>query len=130
MAFTWLALLLTMAMPLGGGASAHAPSSVHPSDGPDVDVRILVGESRATVTLVLNLAFVDEIVDAPREDERVVHEVELPGIGATLVDHFKEALTVEVDGVPVTPFQRRGVCARRAPSVSATTRSARCELPS
>jgi len=90
---------------LGLGALAPAAAR-HPSDGPDVDVRVLVGNQKVTLALVLNLAFVDEIVDYPREVESEVHDAELEGLEAVLLDHFADSLAVAVDGVRVTPVAR------------------------
>ena len=47
-------------------------AAFHPADGPDVDVRILIAKKQVTFTVLMNLAYVDEIVDTPRQDETAV----------------------------------------------------------
>ncbi|MEE9394534.1 MAG: hypothetical protein V3W41_18725, partial [Planctomycetota bacterium] len=41
----------------------------HPSDGPDVDLRLRLEADELVVTVIVNLAFCDEFLDLAREDE-------------------------------------------------------------
>ncbi|MEM7310719.1 MAG: hypothetical protein AAF682_28860 [Planctomycetota bacterium] len=101
------ALLLSVLPTLGGG-------SVHPSDGPDADVRVLIREDRVQVSVGLNLAFVDEILDVPREDANTLYEVEAEALRAELVDYLARENTVEIDGVRVAPVDA-GFAVTQAP---------------
>lgn len=75
----------------------------HPQDGPDVDLRIRIEEKRVRFGLVLNLAYIDEIVEAVREDEFYVHPVEYASLHDELWDYFHEKLRVAIDDVVVKP---------------------------
>ncbi len=86
-------------------ASATGDAALHPNDGPDVDVRIRVGEEAVVCHLLLNLAFVDEVVDVPREDVNALHEVEHDPLRAELYAFFKRENTVWIDGVEVVPLE-------------------------
>ena len=94
------ALLLLAALPWAAG--------VHPSDGPDADVRIRIADERVTFTVLVNLAYADEVVDVPREDEMSVHRVEAPFLIEALQEHFAGALQVAIDGIAVAPVLREG----------------------
>lgn len=82
----------------------HAPAAgVHPQDGPDADVRIRIEPTRVRVAVVVNLAFADEIVEIPREDEDALHAAEHGVARELLFDYFRVENTVVVDGVEVAP---------------------------
>ncbi len=74
----------------------------HPADGPDIDVRLRIGPGGVTMALLLNLAFVDEVVDTPRESETALHPVEYESYHQDLAAHFLATNRVEIDGVEVT----------------------------
>lgn len=98
-------LLLLLCTVLGGAGDpgAEAKSGLHPSDGPDADVRIQVEPDRVRFFIMLNLAFVDEIVDVAREADDDLHAVEAPWVHEALLEHFAKVNQVEIDGVRVAP---------------------------
>ena len=81
----------------------HAPTGAHPADGPDVDVRVLVARNRVQFTVVMNLAFVDAVVDTPRQDEDSIHALELPAYREELFAYLARTNRVRIDGVEVAP---------------------------
>lgn len=99
-------LLLLLCTVLGGAGDPGtvAKPGLHPSDGPDADVRIQVEPDRVRFFIMLNLAFVDEVVDVAREAEDDLHPVEAPWVHEALVEHFAKVNTVEIDGQPVAPI--------------------------
>ncbi len=98
---TLLALLL-----LSGGAGSGSGSILHPADGPDADVRILVDSEKVRFQITLNLAFVDEIISVAREDESALHPVEYEWVRGALFDYFRDTNGVEIDGVEVVPVDQ------------------------
>lgn len=92
------------------GAPERTPAGVgrgslalHPADGPDADVRVRIDETGVHFSIILNLAFVDEVVEMSREDENSIHPVEYEAMRLDLVDLFAAENRVEIDGIPVTP---------------------------
>ncbi|MEO0481471.1 MAG: hypothetical protein AAF196_18525 [Planctomycetota bacterium] len=79
---------------------------VHPADGPDIDVRVLVGKDAVVCTLLLNLAYVDEVIDSVREDDQSIHPVEYESHRLDLIDHFAETNRITVDGSRIGPSFR------------------------
>jgi hypothetical protein len=77
----------------------------HPQDGPDADVRIHVEADRVRFFIMLNLAFVDEIVDIAREDESALHPAEYNWYRKGLYDYFHDTNRVVIDGLEVTPVE-------------------------
>lgn len=98
-------LLLLMLTVLGGGGEPHKATgaSLHPSDGPDADVRIQVEPDRVRFFIMLNLAFIDEVVDVAREADDDLHSVEAPWVHEALVEYFTEVNRVEIDGKQIDP---------------------------
>jgi hypothetical protein len=87
-----------------GGLAPHAPvDALHPQDGPDADVRIHVEASRVRFYIMLNLAFVDEVVDLYREDDSRLHPAEFASYRAGLLDYFHDTNRVLIDGLEVAP---------------------------
>lgn len=76
-------------------------SGLHPSDGPDLDVRARIDESGLHLRYSINLAFVDENVGSERELLDEIHPVELPALRDDLVAYFARAVEVRIDGVAV-----------------------------
>lgn len=109
-AVCWMLLPLLLLLALGadsglGGPETSAPAdSVHPSDGPDADVRIQVEPERVRFFIMLNLAFVDEIVDVAREADDDLHPVEAPWVREALLEHFQTVNQVEINGERVAPI--------------------------
>lgn len=99
-------LLPALALGLLSAASPEAAGSRHPVDGPDVDVRIQVQNEAVRFQIVMNLAYVDEIVDTPREDEFAIQDTEHASIRKVIFDFLKESNKLVVDGVPVQPLDR------------------------
>lgn len=93
-------ILLAMLGALGGAVSAEA---VHPQDGPHADLRIAVQPDGVHFSVGLNLAFIDEIDPIPRELPDAVVESEAARIRERLERFYREGMTVELDGVEVTP---------------------------
>lgn len=78
-------------------------AGLHPSDGPDFDVRARIDENGLHLRVSVNLAYVDEHVGFARELDDVLAEVEMPMLHSDLVAHLREAIDVRIDGVPVEP---------------------------
>ncbi len=74
---------------------------VHPQDGPDASLLLLIEDERVVVEVTCNLAFVDEVVDIAREDDELVDPVEMPGLRAALIEHFADTCRIKIDGVAV-----------------------------
>lgn len=97
-----LPLLLFLA--LGADVAPHgAGERRHPSDGPDADVRIQVEPERVRFFVMLNLAFVDEIVDVAREADDDLHPVEAPWVREALLEHLLATNEVEINGTVIEP---------------------------
>jgi hypothetical protein len=98
-----LLCIVSIELAAAGWSEVKPESGLHPQDGPDVDVRIGIEEERVRVTLILNLAFTDEIVDAVREQEFYLHPVEYEMLHEELWEYFHEKLVIAIDGVDVVP---------------------------
>jgi hypothetical protein len=85
-------------------APLRAEAHVHPLDGPDADVRIWIDAREVRFNIIMNLAFVDEVVDAPREDETALHPLEYEGVREALLELYRAVNRVEIDGVEVAPL--------------------------
>ena len=79
-----------------------APDRAHPADGPDIDVRIRIGSEKVVCAILLNLAFMDEIIDSPRENETTLHPVEFESHKLELLDYFQATNRITADGQPLT----------------------------
>ncbi|MFT7464415.1 MAG: hypothetical protein ACI9EF_002771 [Pseudohongiellaceae bacterium] len=79
-------------------------TALHPKDGPDADLRFILGEQSLRAVLVLNLAFIDGVVDVPRESRDAVHPLEYDGMRDTLADFFAEHNSVTIDDILVLPL--------------------------
>ncbi|MEZ5978418.1 MAG: hypothetical protein R3F34_09380 [Planctomycetota bacterium] len=103
--------LLAVAVPLWtAAAAAGAPArtadtraGLHPSDGPDIDVRIRIDTSGVRFKLSPNLAYCDEVTDFVRELEEKLDEAEYDPLLHVLFDTFSEHLVVTIDGERVMP---------------------------
>lgn len=83
-----------------GGAGV---ANLHPLDGPDADIRIIIGNKSVTMNIGVNLVFMDDLVEVPRENPGDLHEVEAPLAGQRLFEYFRNDNIVAIDGMPVTP---------------------------
>lgn len=86
-----------------GPLAAPESSRIHPADGPDVDVRVRITSQAVRFNVIVNLAFMDEIIEPAREDDSSLHPVEYAGTKADLFEYFKKHNKVTIDGVEVTP---------------------------
>ncbi|PIE23474.1 MAG: hypothetical protein CSA62_07605 [Planctomycetota bacterium] len=75
----------------------------HPSDAPDADLRIRIERDEVRYDIAVNLGFVDEVLEFPREDDERLHQVEYEGLQHALSDFFKKSNHVKADGVLITP---------------------------
>ena len=95
-------LLVLLSVPLVAFAPIRS-ERLHPTDGPDVDVRISLDDRRVKFSVNANLAFLDEVADVPRELDDQLAEVEEEGAARTLFETLAEANRVTVDGVELDP---------------------------
>ena len=106
--------LIWLAWPLGGPAEVLADACdrtggraiKHPSDGPDVDLRLRLEADELVVTAIVNLAFCDEFLDLAREDEEAVAKEEEPSMFEALGEVIGEKMKVAIDGISVDPLKR------------------------
>jgi hypothetical protein len=96
-AVAWLAAFAALAAP---------PPRAHPADGPDIDVRIVIGPSKVSLTMLMNLAFIEEIVSTSREDEEAIHPAEYEAHQLDLLEWFRTTNKVAIDGVQIEPVAR------------------------
>lgn len=105
-----LILLIFGVLALGtmsAAAGATVPEgdlcTLHPQDGPHVDVRLSVGDDEVRVRLEMNLVFLDELIDFPRESAEKVSRIEWVELRPALLSFFKERHPVLIDGARVEP---------------------------
>ena len=101
--FALAALLMALASPFSRAAVASR-SDLHPQDGPHVDVRIFIAETEVRVRLEMNLVFLDEMIDFPRENQDQVSTVEWVDLRPSLEAFFRSEHPVSIDGAVVEPF--------------------------
>ena len=89
------------------GLSRHASADLHPQDGPHVDVRIRIEPERVVIRLEMNLVFLDQVVDFPRETPDRISELEFEALPELLDEFFSENHPVMIDGVRVLPTIER-----------------------
>jgi hypothetical protein len=99
-------LLLALALVSSHGAPDETRPGRHPVDGPDVDVRVQIQDRAVRFQIIMNLAYVDEIVDTPREDDYSIKPSEHEGIRETLFEFLRESNSISIDGVKVTPIDK------------------------
>ena len=95
-----------MALTLGLGAplASGSPPALHPKDGPDADLRFVLRERSLRAVIVLNLAFVDGVIDVPRQHAGQVLTHEESGLQEALVSYLSEHNAVSIDDVEVSPL--------------------------
>ena len=101
--FVFAALLMALASPFSR-AAVVSRSDLHPQDGPHVDVRIFIAETEVRVRLEMNLVFLDEMIDFPRENQDQVSTVEWVDLRPSLEAFFRSEHPVSIDGAVVEPF--------------------------
>ena len=89
------------------GIGPLAALSVHPQDGPHVDLQLVIAEDSVRLQTVVNLAFADELVEPARENLETLHPVEREPLGAALFERLSELSEVVVDGRVLTPARGR-----------------------
>ena len=102
-----LLALLCVWSPTDSGHRPDRPTLVsHPVDGPDVDVRIQIQDQAVKFQIIMNLAYIDEIADTPREDEYSIQPHEQEGIREALFAFYKQSNRVRIDSVEVAPVDK------------------------
>ncbi len=86
-----------------GLSVGSAGEVVHPQDGPHADIRAEIDESGVQFGMMINLAFVDEIVEINRESPDALDMIEEPMLKDALEAFFRNQFLVEIDGVEVEP---------------------------
>ena len=71
--------------------AAPGVGAPHPADGPDVDVRIRIGSDAVVCTLLMNLAFIDEVVDEVVRVYRDGRERPARGPAASVVPRLRRS---------------------------------------
>jgi len=81
-------------------------ASLHPQDGPHADVRIRIEDDRVVYQIMMNLAFIDEVVEFDRENPEHVSPVDEPYLKELLLEFFRKEVGVTADGVEIQPLFR------------------------
>lgn len=92
-----------MALALGAPPASGCPLALHPKDGPDADLRFVLGEQTLRAVIVLNLAFIDGVIDVPRQHAGEVLPHEQNELREALVAYLSEQNSVSMDDVEVSP---------------------------
>jgi hypothetical protein len=101
--FRIFGFILVIAGLLSGGAIA-GELWMHPQDGPHADIRASIDETGVEIGMIINLAFVDEIIEFHRESPDAVDPAEEAALKSGLARFFRDKFTVEIDGVAVEPI--------------------------
>ncbi|MBL1216516.1 MAG: hypothetical protein D8M59_03380 [Planctomycetes bacterium] len=80
-----------------------AVAGVHPQDGAHADIRISITDQEVVFSVIMNLAFIDEVCETPREDPGALDPVEEPGVRDALENFYRTQNRVSIDGVDVSP---------------------------
>jgi len=86
-----------------GLCATPCADSLDPQDGPHADVRVTIHDSGVSMNLIVNMAFVDEVVDVPRESPDELFELEAVALKEELLEHFRESIGVTIDEERVEP---------------------------
>lgn len=104
------ALALLIVVSLGRGVSASGvdvrswcTGLADPQDGPDIEVTLRISDDDVVLGLLMNLNFVDEIVDVPREDLQYLAEAEQAPLRDAVLAELRDEVALTIDGVPVAP---------------------------
>ena len=87
----WLALMVLF------GVATDPASARHPQDGPHVDLRVVVEETRVVVRVEMNLVFLDSMVELEREDPARISAEEWAEVPFVLEDHFLNQEVVRIN---------------------------------
>lgn len=82
-------------------------AGLHPQDGPHVDVKIRILAEQVMIRLEMNLVFLDEIIDFPRERSERVSGPEFEEMVEKLAAFFATNHLVKIDGIQVRPTVER-----------------------
>ena len=80
---------------------------LHPQDGPHVDVKIRILAEQVMIRLEMNLVFLDEVIDLPRERTERVSGPEFEEMIEKLAAFFATNHLVKIDGIQVRPTVER-----------------------
>ena len=97
-----LLLVILALMPLGLLRPADG-GDFHPQDGPHVDVRLFIEEEVVRIRLEMNLVFLDEMVDFPRENGDRISTMEWTALPSVLEAFFETEHPVIINGTRVRP---------------------------
>lgn len=102
MLFRFLALaVIAMSWPVCSAAIAH------PQDGPHADLRVAIEDHLVRYSVGVNLAFLDETIDAPREAPGELSDAEAQRTLNAFSRMLLEQATCVINGEPVPPtFER------------------------
>ncbi|MBC23626.1 MAG: hypothetical protein CMJ32_06890 [Phycisphaerae bacterium] len=84
-------------------AGASGSFGLHPQDGPHVDVRIAITDDQVTLSLTMNLVFLDELIPQRREQADLIDPPESSQTIAALLEYFASEQPLLVDGEIVEP---------------------------
>ena len=76
--------------------------ALHPQDGPHAEVDLTVEDRKITLVITANLAWLDELMEIPRELPDNLHPSETGTAVEALEDFLFAKATVVVDGVPAS----------------------------
>lgn len=93
------ACLLSSPVATGGSVGG----SLHPKDGPDADLRFILGEQSLRAVIVLNLSFLDGFLEVSRENADALDPFEYDGTRDALTEYFAEHNSVTIDDIVVKP---------------------------
>lgn len=101
-----IARVLTVFLAFVLGHASLAGSS-HPQDGPHADLRVAIEDRVVRFSVGVNLAFLDETIDVPREALTELSDAESERVLEVFRAYLIEESTCVVNGVPVEPsFER------------------------
>ncbi|MEM0983865.1 MAG: hypothetical protein AAGI17_07940 [Planctomycetota bacterium] len=83
--------------------SARAATAFHPQDGPHADLRVSVESDGVRFSIGVNLAFLDEALDTPREAFDALARVEAEALLDDLRAYLQNEVVVEINGERIAP---------------------------
>ena len=101
--FVLVTILWGLSGPILAGGS-FSRRTLHPQDGPHVDVRIFIAEEEVRIRLEMNLVFLDELIDFPRENQDLVSSSEWVDLRPSLESFFRGEHAVSIEGAVVEPI--------------------------
>ena len=78
-------------------------AAAHPQDGPHVDLRFEILEDAVVARVSMNLVFLDELVETPRELPEAITDRERVGVRAALLELLRTAHPLIVNGNVIEP---------------------------